>query len=105
MSLPYCHCIASLGLFIEILEDSTILGSPFNKAICAATFNHRCGRARAGKLHIFCKPIEAVLRNEGTTVDQLFPTSDDTWPFRRSLALLQYSRGISKYDEAIWRAM
>src|SRR6266478_4162582 len=81
-------CSASLNLFIECFEDSSILGFPFNKSIRAAALNHCCGRARAGKLYISCKPVETVLPDEGAIVDQLVPKCDDIWPFRRRLALL-----------------
>ena len=97
--------IASSGLFVERFEDSSILRFPIIKSIRAATLNHCCGRARARKLYISCKPIEAVHLDEATIVDQLVPKSDDIWPFLRRLALLQYSRGIPKHDEAIWRAV
>ena len=34
------HINAVLGLFVEFLEDSSILGSPLNKSIRATTLNH-----------------------------------------------------------------
>jgi hypothetical protein len=52
---------ASLGSFIEFLEDSSILGPPLNESIRAATLNHRCGGARAGKFDISFKAIKAIL--------------------------------------------
>ncbi len=98
-------CSASLGILVEFLEDSSILGSPLNKSIRAATLNHRCGRARTRELHISRKPIEAVLLDEGAIGDQLLAKSDDMWPSLRGLALLQHSRRTLKHHEAIGCAM
>ena len=97
-------CSASLGILVEFLEDSSILGSPLHKSIRAATRNHRCGRARARKLHISCKPIEGVLLDQSAIGDQLLAKSDDMWPSLRGLALLLYSRTL-KHHEAIGCAM